>query len=167
MKPWFFVAFNITISHIFPENFTEIPQVIQKIWRTSLSILVSLLSEILAGRKFRGFAIFLLNRKISFREFLKFFDQLQNLLLRNSDFENLEISIQCFCNINDNTACFQSRIWRECWNSWIKGLAFIGDYRKAMTRKYRGENEKTSKKEDKKAKVKKSNKSRLNLLLLL
>ena len=47
-----------------------------------------------------------------------------------------------FCNINDNMACFQSRIWRECWNSWIKGLAFIGDYRKAMTRKYRRENEK-------------------------
>ena len=25
-----------------------------------------------------------------------------------------------FCNINGNMACFQSRIWRGCWNSWIK-----------------------------------------------
>ena len=31
MKPWFFVTFNIIISHIFPENFIEIPQVVQKI----------------------------------------------------------------------------------------------------------------------------------------
>ena len=29
--PWFFVTFNIIISHIFPENFIEIPQVVQKI----------------------------------------------------------------------------------------------------------------------------------------
>ena len=27
----FFVTFNIIISHIFPENFIEIPQVVQKI----------------------------------------------------------------------------------------------------------------------------------------
>ena len=32
----FFVTFNI-ISHIFPENFTEVPQVVQEIWRTSPS----------------------------------------------------------------------------------------------------------------------------------
>ena len=38
MKP-FFVTFNIIISHIFPENLIEIPQVVQKIWRISLSIL--------------------------------------------------------------------------------------------------------------------------------
>ena len=38
VKPWFFVSFNI-ISHIFPENFIEFPQVIQKIWRFSPSIL--------------------------------------------------------------------------------------------------------------------------------
>ena len=25
LKPWFFVTFNIIISHIFPENFIEIP----------------------------------------------------------------------------------------------------------------------------------------------
>ena len=30
IKPWFFVTFNIIISHIFPENFIEIPQVVQK-----------------------------------------------------------------------------------------------------------------------------------------
>ena len=31
LKLWFFVAFNIIISRIFPENFIEIPQVVQKI----------------------------------------------------------------------------------------------------------------------------------------
>ena len=30
-KPWFFVTFNIIIRHIFPQNFIEIPQVVQKI----------------------------------------------------------------------------------------------------------------------------------------
>ena len=39
VKPWFFVTFNIFISHIFPENFIEIPQVVQKIWTISMSIL--------------------------------------------------------------------------------------------------------------------------------
>ena len=39
MKPWFFVTFNITISHIFSENFIEVPQVAQKIRRFSPSIL--------------------------------------------------------------------------------------------------------------------------------
>ena len=38
-KPWFFEAFNIIFRHIFPENFIEFPQVVQKIWRNSLSIL--------------------------------------------------------------------------------------------------------------------------------
>ena len=35
----FFVTFNITLRHIFTENFIEFPQVVQKIWRNSLSIL--------------------------------------------------------------------------------------------------------------------------------
>ena len=39
VKPWFFVTFNIIISHILPEHFIEISQVIQKIWRFSSSIL--------------------------------------------------------------------------------------------------------------------------------
>ena len=39
MKHWFFVAFNIIISHIFPENFIEISHVAQMIWRISLSLL--------------------------------------------------------------------------------------------------------------------------------
>ena len=30
-KPWFFVTFNIILRHIFPENFVEFPQVVQKI----------------------------------------------------------------------------------------------------------------------------------------
>ena len=39
VKPWLFVTFNIIISHIFPKIFIEIPQVVQKIWIISLSIL--------------------------------------------------------------------------------------------------------------------------------
>ena len=39
VKSWFFVTFNIIISYIFPENFIEIAQRVQKIWRISLSIL--------------------------------------------------------------------------------------------------------------------------------
>ena len=31
VNSWFFVTFNIIISHIFPENSIEIPQVVQKI----------------------------------------------------------------------------------------------------------------------------------------
>ena len=31
MKPWFFATFNIAITHIFPQNFIEIPRVVQKI----------------------------------------------------------------------------------------------------------------------------------------
>ena len=41
VKPWFFVTFNIIISHIFPENFIEITQVVQKIWGISLTILAN------------------------------------------------------------------------------------------------------------------------------
>ena len=39
VKPCFFVTFKIIISHIFTENFIETPEVVQKIWRFSLSIL--------------------------------------------------------------------------------------------------------------------------------
>ena len=39
VKPWVFGTFNIIISQIFPGNFIEIPQVLQKIWRYSPSIL--------------------------------------------------------------------------------------------------------------------------------
>ena len=38
LKPWFFVTVNVIIGHIFPENFIEIPLVVQKIWRISLTI---------------------------------------------------------------------------------------------------------------------------------
>ena len=41
MKPWFLVTFNIILRHIFPENFIEFPQVVQMIWRNSLSILAN------------------------------------------------------------------------------------------------------------------------------
>ena len=39
VKPWFFVTFNVIISHIFPENVIGMSQVVQKILRNSLSIL--------------------------------------------------------------------------------------------------------------------------------
>ena len=38
-KRWFLVTFNIIIIHIFPENFIEIPQFVEKFWRIYLSIL--------------------------------------------------------------------------------------------------------------------------------
>ena len=38
VKSWIFVTFNIIISHIYLENCIEITQVLQKIWRLSLSI---------------------------------------------------------------------------------------------------------------------------------
>ena len=38
VKPCFFLTFNVFISHIFSENFIQIPPVVQKIWRFSLSI---------------------------------------------------------------------------------------------------------------------------------
>ena len=31
VEPWFFVTFNIVLKHIFPENFIEFPQLVQKI----------------------------------------------------------------------------------------------------------------------------------------
>ena len=37
MKPWLSVTFDIIVSHIFPENFIEIPQLVLKLWRISLS----------------------------------------------------------------------------------------------------------------------------------
>ena len=39
LRRWFFVNFNIIISHIFPENFIEVPQVAEGLRRISLSIL--------------------------------------------------------------------------------------------------------------------------------
>ena len=37
LNPVFFVTFNVILRHIFPENFIKFPQVVQKIWRNSLS----------------------------------------------------------------------------------------------------------------------------------
>ena len=39
LKPWFFVTFDIIISHIFNEITIEIFQVVQKMWKFSPSIL--------------------------------------------------------------------------------------------------------------------------------
>ena len=39
--PKMFVTFNIIISHVFPENFIEIPLVVKKIWRFFPSILTT------------------------------------------------------------------------------------------------------------------------------
>ena len=40
-KPWFFMIFNIILRHIFPEDFIEFPQVVQKILGNYLSILAN------------------------------------------------------------------------------------------------------------------------------
>ena len=55
-----------------------------------------------------------------------------------------------FGNINDNMACFLSRIRRGRSNNWIKGLVYIGDYRNAMTRNTEGKMTKTPRKRTKK-----------------
>ena len=39
-RPWFFVTFNIILRHIFPENFIEFPQVVQRI-RKKFSVDIS------------------------------------------------------------------------------------------------------------------------------
>ena len=39
VEAWLFVTFNIIITDIFPENFIDIPQVVQNIWRLYLPIL--------------------------------------------------------------------------------------------------------------------------------
>ena len=41
MKPWFIVNFNTIVSHIFPEIFIEIPQVVKKKWIFSSSALTT------------------------------------------------------------------------------------------------------------------------------
>ena len=41
VKLWFSVTFNIILKDIFSENFIEFPQVVQKIWRNSLSVLAN------------------------------------------------------------------------------------------------------------------------------
>ena len=38
VNSWFFVTFNLIISHIFPENFIKISKVVQKRWKFSLAI---------------------------------------------------------------------------------------------------------------------------------
>ena len=38
-KGWSLVFLLLILSHIFPENFIEVPQVVQKIWKFSCSIL--------------------------------------------------------------------------------------------------------------------------------
>ena len=43
-KPWFFLTFSIIIKHIFPEDFIEIRQFVQKIWIISLSILANFIN---------------------------------------------------------------------------------------------------------------------------
>ena len=43
VKLWFSVAFNIIMSYVFPENFLETPQVVQKIRRFSSSIASTIL----------------------------------------------------------------------------------------------------------------------------
>ena len=58
VEPWFFVTYT-NISHVFPVNFIEIYQVVQKIWRISLSILAIFIDF---HRYFEFFDISLLQR---------------------------------------------------------------------------------------------------------
>ena len=62
-KPWFFVTFNIILRPIFPQNFIRFSQVVQKIWRNSLSI-YSLLIFINFHQCFGFFDITYLQKKL-------------------------------------------------------------------------------------------------------
>ena len=62
-KPWFFVTFNIILRLIFPQNFIRFSQVVQKIWRNSLSI-YSLLIFINFHQCFGFFDITYLQKKL-------------------------------------------------------------------------------------------------------
>ena len=55
MKRWFFVTFSIIISHIFLVHLIEIHQVIRKIWRYSVSILIVFIdiSDFLTGPAYK------------------------------------------------------------------------------------------------------------------
>ena len=64
VKPWFLVTFNIIISDIFPENSIVIPQVDQKLWRSSSSIFAIL-------SIFRIFWHFLVSKKLMTSEYNK------------------------------------------------------------------------------------------------
>ena len=78
-KLWFFVTFNIIINHIFPENFIEIPQVVQKVWRFSPSILTIFIN-------FRIFWHFLFDFfQLIFRLFLIF--KWNSRVTRSKDFK--------------------------------------------------------------------------------
>ena len=44
VEAWLFLTFNIIITDIFPENFIDIPQVVQKMWRLYLPILAIFLN---------------------------------------------------------------------------------------------------------------------------
>ena len=60
VKPRFFMtSFNIILKNIFPENFIEFPQVVQKIWRNSLSRLAIFINF---AQLFGFFDIILLQR---------------------------------------------------------------------------------------------------------
>ena len=81
VKPWNFVTFNITISHIFPKNFIEVPRVVLGKWKLSLSILTIFIN-------FPNFLYFLVTKKLMtsesnrwFRHF--YFQPALNSLLNN------------------------------------------------------------------------------------
>ena len=59
LKSWFLVTFNIILRHIFPEKFIEFPQLVQKLWTISLSILAIFFN---VHRSFGFFDIILLQR---------------------------------------------------------------------------------------------------------
>ena len=101
VKPCFFVTFDIILKHIFPENFIEFPLVVQKIWRSSLSIL----------------AIF-----INFSQFFGFFDiaLLQRNYWRHPITDDVSIfSVSTLSRLSNN--CIKL-YWYQMSSSWnMKG----------------------------------------------
>ena len=66
VKPCLFMTFNIIISHIFPENFIEFPQVVQKLSRIPLSILAIFIDF----HQFSGFLDISLSQRNQWRQLI-------------------------------------------------------------------------------------------------
>ena len=73
VRQCFFVNFNVSISHAFPEIFIEIPQVVQKISRFSPLILTIFIG-------FSDFFLFLVTEKLMMSSFFYFQSSLNRLI---------------------------------------------------------------------------------------
>ena len=79
VKPVFFVTFDIILSHIFPKNFIEIIQVVQKIWRFSPWILTFSLTFLI----FWHFSAAKKLRTPAYNKWFLYFQPTQNKLFNN------------------------------------------------------------------------------------